>query len=212
MKSLLRVSLFMLVACLMAAPLHAQVNWSGTVTGTDSWNVGTNWSTGSVPGSSDTVDIEGTLGAGGGSLVDPEIDTSFGATCGTLYMGLTAASQLTINDGATLVIGRARIGSETADGLTTIINMTGGTVTSNGSTGSTRIGFSYSGTPGAGMGELLMNGDAQWNQTGGNLFFGYQGNGTLSMSGNSTFNVTSGVPYRFQLRHRLCRSEQQCNP
>ena len=88
-------------------------------------------------------------------------------------------------------VGRVRIGSETS-GVFTVINMTGGILTDSGSTGSTRIGFNTAAdrsTPG-GNGELIMSGLAIWNQTGGNFFLGYQGNGVLKMSNNAALNDT----------------------
>ena len=98
MKSFIRVSVFLMLACLIATPLHASPVWTaGGASGLDSWNNPLNWDTG-VPVLGDTVDIEGTVigtggGGGGGALFNPQIDT-ITATCGTLFMGTASAAEL----------------------------------------------------------------------------------------------------------------------
>ncbi|RKY70988.1 MAG: hypothetical protein DRP97_02770, partial [Candidatus Latescibacterota bacterium] len=45
------------IVCVMATPVFAQVTWTGSG-GDDNWNTGSNWSSGSVPTSTDSVLID----------------------------------------------------------------------------------------------------------------------------------------------------------
>ena len=141
-----------------AAPARAQTVWQGTTSA--DWFVGTNWSTGTVPGATDNVIVNQgspnanpTIGINGTSNAATSLTASIGDTVGTTgavtvsttNAGVPASWTLSGAGGfnGNLVTGPLMVGNN-GTGSLTITN--GGAVTTNGDLGNVVIGSVGSGT------------------------------------------------------------------
>jgi hypothetical protein len=193
MRSLFKMGFFLLLASLASAtPLLAAdtLTWAGT-TSTD-FNDITNWtgSTMSTPAwqAGDTLNILIDLSnVGRGNLAVINISPSVSFAGVNLGNGGNSGSLLQ-NDGDLSYTGSVVIGN--ADlGVTSVYQMTGGTLSHTLTTGSVNIGTN------AGHGELWMNGGGTFTSAGGATYIGVNtsGVGSLVMSGASSFTSAGGL-------------------
>jgi T5SS/PEP-CTERM-associated repeat protein/autotransporter-associated beta strand protein len=180
-----------------AAPARAQTVWQGNTSA--DWFVGTNWSTGTVPGAADNVIVNQgspnanpTIGINGTSNAATSLTASIGDTAGTTgavtvsttNAGVPASWTLSGAGGfnGNLVTGPLMVGNN-GTGSLTITN--GGAVTTNGNLGNVVIGSVGSGTvtvgsataPNLASPSTLTNSGPLFG--GGGLIVGDTGTGTL---------------------------------
>ncbi len=196
MRSLLRLSLFLLLACFASAtPLLAQENlqWTGLGSSGDFNNLNnwividpldplynlppTSWIT------SDTLNIQ-TDSTNVGSGYTAVIGSTPSVTFNNIWLGYTGTTTVAHsgsvlqNAGNVTLTGQLVIGNADA-GVASLWHMTGGTI--NKTTGSINLGTN------TGNGMLWMDGAGTVTSTGGYLYIGVNGtsSGTLTMSGSA---------------------------
>ncbi len=194
-RAALRISTFLvpMSACLAsAAALAASLSWTG---GVDSnWNNAGNWSAASVPGSADSVTIDG-------GAVAPEIIAGSSASAGDLTVGLDGDGALTVL--GSLQTSSASIGSHAGAGG--VFDLTGaaadwqnsgtllvgdqGTATLTISAGGQYEGGGpvYIGSAAGSSGSIVVNGQSSFTLSGSQpLFVGYNGQGSFDLADGAT--------------------------
>ncbi len=155
-----------------ASPLAASsVDWIGT---SNDWFTSSNWGTGTLPTSSDTVTIDGNVTA---SI------THSGAAADSLSVGAIADGALTLTNVGTLSIASGITVGVNTD-VTGTLQITG--ATTNLSTSNLIIGYS-------GIGVATINGGATATFSDIGLGNSPTGNGTLTIEGVGTTVRTSGI-------------------
>ncbi len=197
-RAALRISTFLvpLSTCLTsAAAIGAPLSWTGAVD--SNWNNAANWSPASVPGSSNSVVVDGGTSAA-------EIIAGTSASTGDLTVGLDADGSLT--DLGALQSSSASIGSNA--GSSGVFDLTGGAASwqNNGtllvgdrgtgtftiSAGGQYIGSGpvYIGSSAGSTGSVQISGQSSFTLSGGQpLFIGYDGQGSFVLTDGATANT-----------------------
>ena len=186
--------------CATSTSYAADITYTGTDNAETNWNVGTNWSSGSLPTSADTAIINQNRT----TFVDSAVN--FGGTLTNQNSAAGSTSVVDVRTGGTLAVSLATNG--TASGGDGVINVTGGTMTAgseiinhgtiNLSSGTLSLFNNASGSNGdkalaAAGGILNVTGGALIagaNKSGGNLSFRSSvviSGGSFTTTGSQTF-------------------------
>lgn len=199
-RALLSVKLCTLAYCAAVCTINAQAQTTWVGGGNGNWNVGSNWSTGNVPGSATNALIDsGTA----------NLPLGVTGVSGTLVIGGSSAGALNISSGSlsnsSVLVGNlaGSNGTVTVSSGTWYTSVTTGSfVVGNSGTGTLNIGTTGlvnlnfgSGTAvlgnGAGsLGNMVLNGGTMF---AGAYIIGNSGTGVLTLSAGTLGVATSGI-------------------